>query len=821
MRRTLLLSLFLSGVAVQAFGFSGRTLSPLRFTDDRYGGNHVSIASDGHRFLVVQSDGLDALTIYGRLITPQGTAGVPFFIGVGNFADVFWNGHSYIVILQHQDLYYNNIISAVTIPRNGGGVTSVERVWLDTPPQYSTARFAWNGRRAILNADSKVALLDPDGHPLGKPIKQGSGDYSQIIGTNEGFLASNYGHLQRISDDGVFDPKTTEHPPSFEGVLAHDGNRTVFVYPVAPSQGLLGREIYMANIETDGTVGTPVRLFHSNYYPTDPFAAALVGSRLIVASGEFHGDPYTNSIDTFAWTFDISENGQPSSTAWAIHLTDSQPNDGTHDIAKIACNAEMCAFKFLSNYAGSVRFIAPAQLNSTLRPNEGELPLDIPHALTSQENPSITAGTNGYLTAWNERDESGQLQAMASLIAPDGRPADGSAVTLGKTPFGDPPRVAWGNGQWLVAFSNKAIRIDGQGRKIDAQAFPTGFPTGSSAMAVAWNGSSWLVIGVGQYGALSSVAVHPDGTVGEAHAIFTTTGTNDYYSSESNALVWDGNAYVCVFVVTTESWGTGVQPNEQFLTRLLATRLSADGIPIEPAPSQLSTEVISGSVVSIAHIPGATFIACNLGSDIGLIHVLAGSPLQVSETIRIPRSSLHALVPDDRGGFALLRARRESYVYLDAWEPGSQDVLRLTPGAIAYDEQRTSVLTDRARLACREDDCAVVFEELSPDSHNTPRAQLLFVREFKPTQPPASPRFQLVRNGDYVNVSWDLVPGALGYLVEVAGADEGFHLVDATTAATNDLLFDGTVVTARVRAWNAGGVSTLQTSSPPRRRATR
>lgn len=820
MRRALLV-LFLSGFALQAFGFSGRTLSPLRFTDDRVGGDHVSIASDGHRFLVVQADGLDTLTVYGRLITPQGTAGAPFFIGVGNFANVFWNGHSYIAILQHRDLYYNNIISAATIPRNGGGVTSVERVWLDTPPQYSTVRFAWNGRRAILYADNRFALLDPDGHPLGKPVTQGPGGYTQIIGTNDGFLANNYGHLQRISDDGVVDPKTTEHPPSFAGVLAHDGNRTVFVYPVASSQSSLGREIYMANIGTDGTAGTPVRLFKSNYYSSDPFAVALVGSRLIVASGEFHFGPYTTSIDTFAWVFDISETGQPSSTAWAVPLTSSQPDDGAHDIAQIACNAETCAFKFFLNYSGTVRFIAPAQLNSTLRPSQGELPLYISHALASQENPTLTAGTNGYLAAWNERDESGQQQAMASLIAPDDRPADGSGLALGKTPFTDPPRVAWGSGQWLVAFSNKAIRIDGQGRKIDVQAFPTGFPIGSSAMAVAWNGTSWLVIGTGANGALSSVAVHSDGTVGELHTVFTTNDYYDgYYTSESNVLAWDGNAYVCAFVVTTESWGAGSQPNQQFFTRLLVTRLSADGTPLEPAPSQVSTEVKYRSVVSIAHLPGSTLIAWNLGSDIGLIQVLAGSPLQVSGTVRIPGSCLHALVPDDRGGFALLRSRYESYVYLDAWEPGSLDVLRLTPGAIAYDEQRTSVLTDGARLACREDDCAVVFKELSPDSHNTHRAQLLFVREFKPTQPPASPRFQLVRNGDHVNVSWDLVPDALGYLVEAAGADEGFHLVDATTATTNELLLDGSVVTARVRAWNAGGVSSLQTSSP-RRRATR
>jgi hypothetical protein len=806
------LLLLVLGVALRASAFSGRALSPLRFSDHRVGGDSVSIATDGNRFLVVQTDALSTLTVYGRLITPQGVAGLPFFIGVGQVADVFWNGRAYIVILQTPFASNNKSISAATVPRNGVGVTSVERVWLEAPPSVPVL-VAWNGRRAILSSSDRFALLDADGHPLGKPILRGSGSYTQIIGTNDGFVAvSDYRHLVRIRDDGVVDPKTTDIPDGF-GLLVHDENRTVYVYSGASSTNA-GSDIYMLQIRADGSLGKPIRLFKNNYFDR-PGAVALVGQRLIVGGPEFHGGPYTAALDVFVRAFDIGANGQPTAVTSDVQLTSTGPYDRGRNLVKIACNTGTCAYKFDLYYPGTVRILAHDQLKANVRPNEGELPLDIPHALTEQSNAAIAAGANGYLTAWNERDENGQPQTTVSLIAPDGRHADGPGLRLGKTgPFFDPPRVAWGNDQWLVAFSNKAIRVDAQGRNVDPQAFSTGI---YAAKAVAWSGSSWIVIGEAAEGRLSSVVVRPNGTVGDVHTIFTIS-SDDSYGRGFTALAWGNNGYVLAFRVTTV---TNTCCTQLITDQLLVTRLSEEGIPVEPAPIPVSTAVDYDSVVSIASRPGATLISWSSSPDVVLIEVLPGSPLRLSGApVRLHGSKLHDLAADDRGGFALLCSRNDSLIYTYAWTAGELDILRLTPNAIVYDEQRTSAVTDEARFACREDDCAVVYSELSQDSHNTRRAQVLFARDFKPTPPPASPRVELIRNGDQANVTWDLLPDALGYIVEVtSGIEEGFHLVEATMTGINGMPLESSVISVRVRAWNAGGVSPATTVSPVRRRA--
>ena len=832
-RRLSLLIPILLGIALHASAFSGRTLSPLRFRDQRIDYS-ASIATDGQSFLVVGVYGWFPYSIYGRIITAQGVSGKPFFISPGDHAEAVWNGHAYLVIVQDAD--YS--VDVVTISRSGGGVVSVEHVWEDTPAHRQWLAVGWNGRRVILTSNDtpqdqtgghgRIQILDGDGHPLGKPVAQafGSGDLAPIFSTSDGFIAVNFGfyetHLERISDNGVIDPKPVIVPPT-PGVVVQDGKRNLYFYAMFKTGKLM--DVFLQVVDVNGAAGPPQLLFTTLSVSTSKsLSAALVGSRLLVSYGEFRATDVPALNAAFVHVFEVGKDGTLTAVGSPIQLTTK--SDNTYQgrfVSRIVCNAQTCAYWLAGDYPSALRVIPTAELAST-RPDEGEVVLEVDNAVNQQTQPVIAAGDDGYLAAWNEHDATDHWQAITARVNADGQTIQRNGLRMPNSKQSE-LSVAWGNGQWLVAFGNQAIRVDAAGNAVDAQPFPTGV---GRTMAVAWSGSSWLVAGVLPNGHLSAVEVRTEGSVGVLQTVFRSADYDPSLVSDC-ALVWDGSGYFLPFITGYYSSQGGAYGFHD--GRVYATRLSDQGVPIQPVPLLLSTKVGGESVVCAVSRGGTTHVAWSTydgstsgrqSTDTFILELSATSPLRVNGVPgRIGGGVLQSLTSDGHGGYRLIRSVSDPYA-IRYYFYGVLDVLLLTPGVFVYGERQTSIAAERADVACRDDDCAVVVGALSHDNQNQERAELLFVRELTPTQPPATPQIHVARTGGGVEVWWDRIPDALGYLVEAADAGEGFHVVDATTRDGTGMLVESAAVTVRVKAWNYGGLSpatTMSVPSPPRRRA--
>ena len=810
-RKVPVVLLLLAGVAIDAAAFSGRALSPLRFTDRVSADGGVSIASDGSDFLVVSVAfnvsfpyGTSGTAIFGRFVTSAGVAGSPFYVGAGFNPKAFWTGHHYLVLFQGA-----GGLAVATIPRDGHGAVSTTTV--TTPyltPSLGIA--AWNGRRIMLFYSSKwdvfgldtTLFLDADGRPVGLPslLQQPISEPSMVIGDGDGFMILNSeyfqdGYLGRIrrfrEQDAVLGrivPQFTTTVP-YKGTLATDGTRVLYIYPLYlyPVHGSdTRREWHSISIGADGTAGVPSPTLFTNDWEFG-LDAAFSGSRLIIAAIDY--DRIGRERNPFARVFDVDAGGKPGA-ATSVQLTSDSYG------VRVFCNARACVFTFDISRQ-TVRVVPAEAINPTLRPNEGEIRLDVDDAVSAQVQTAIAAGANGYLAAWNER-ENGQWQVVASPVAADGRTSEGPATFLGKTDAA--PAVMGGTGFWLVAFSDKASRLSADGYRLE-ETVSTGLGT---AMAAAWNGSSGLLVGVDQDNKITSsryvlsAVVRADGSVGDVHTVFTAPAGDVIGSC---ALTRDGNGYVLAFSVATYHAIPNGPPSPSY--RVYASRLSADGFPRTGASSDCRSRCrflrglhrFGKGPTLLGSIERYQF------STIRIARLSDAGPLRILGIQYLNGRVLKSLASDGHLGFTL--ACLEIYR-----TPVTLSVLHLSLNGVVTEEQQTAVTAIDPAVACRYDDCAVVFSEYSSESHDTNRAQLLMLRELKPAQPPQSPRrVQLLRNGAASSVVWDLIPDALGYLVEAAGSDGGFRLIAATTADTRAFPLDPGTVSVRVTAWNAAGRS--------------
>ncbi len=78
----------------------------------------------------------------------------------------------------------------------------------------------------------------------------------------------------------------------------------------------------------------------------------------------------------------------------------------------------------------------------------GEHPIFL--SMSSQEQPAVAGGPDGYLAVWREEDGSGGWSLRARGLDPEGAPAGGEALTLPAVPFGSPYHVASAGSDYLV-----------------------------------------------------------------------------------------------------------------------------------------------------------------------------------------------------------------------------------------------------------------------------------------------------------------------------------------------------------------------------------
>jgi hypothetical protein len=183
-------------------------------------------------------------------------------------------------------------------------------------------------------------------------------------------------------------------------------------------------------------------------------------------------------------------------------------------------------------------------------------------------------------------------------------------------------RVARGGDGFLVAWSDRraslasagpesgvdvfALRLDANGQRVDTTPILLGSAAGDDmSPRVAWNGTSWLVTWTSQAPYASSFSsaivgrrVSPAGVALDPAPFFVLGEPNTLVAS--HALDSDGSQWVAITGGSTSG-----------MSGVLAARISAQGVVLDPVPIQLMPPSSFGGNYSIAHAQGVHLVAWN------------------------------------------------------------------------------------------------------------------------------------------------------------------------------------------------------------------
>lgn len=572
--------------------------------------NGQRIASNGSLALCAWNDNgavvasrIDAngtpIDVPGRVIAEQ-----------HSLADVFWNGDAFVVVASDYDTQFVFVTPEGSIAKRVALPPSLGTYATNTNEGASTRVLllpfdAWTPNATLLDANAEVVKKGSNA--------AGSFNQSALAAWNgESFLVVRsisllprtlYCLSERLDRDGnVLSSEMTAVPFAYTQNRALAGNARGGGFALFD-----GRTMY--RLDARGVaIGGPVTV-------QAPVAAESSVTRVFA----------TKTDDGFA-------------ASWGVNLTSGRAqtfisrNGGTpevtHDWPGWVSSAVMNSSTDLR--AAAFRSFDPAVDDVFVQKENGEPRLASAGA-PMQTNVAIAAGSNGFLAAWTEAGESGS-RLMARLFSQFGEP-QGDVVEVAQTT--SVPRVVFAGGAYLIVWSGGARRLDAvTGEWID----PTPFVLDRVA-GLGTDGQNALAITVDFCASpgVRCIAAQRIAMRGNPldSALLPITNTISSGGTSAVALGWNGSEYLLAwyggdFICPT----CGTPP-----PRLAALRLHADGSRIDATPHLLGSNALGNPSVVwdgaqwVVAWPGrsgnagVTFISREgaIGSDTEIVPSTAGA----------------------------------------------------------------------------------------------------------------------------------------------------------------------------------------------------
>ncbi len=837
-RRLGLVVLLASLASVQAFAFRARPVSDLRF-DDRPGLSTSAAASDGSDFLLLGSTGpaLFLSRATDRVFTQRVVNGVPTgpqtIIGSGDGGQIFWTGSHYLVSWQNDSGFF-----VAPVSREGS--------LLSTPATPVTtagrAILAVNTLSAIVvsqvayQSPWKAQRLDLMGHPDGSLFQLPSpapndGTLDDIAPAGDGYALAFSGWtntwLLRIRSDGT--PVTT-NPTLIEGpyvghadsyhservVVSSSGSDAVILIEGVQYQA--DTKLKTAVVDATGNVKRDPQVIYTMAGNRSLYPAAMRwdGAEHVVALGVSH-DPTGNFSDVDPALLRISSSGdRMGDLAYLVTMPRRQVPDA------LAWNGHdfLVSWYDVTNQDSFGEWLATMPL-ATMTAGKSQA---VGRSLNNQSNVTVGAMNGQYLVAWIETT-AGARTVRASRLDAAGNYLDGAGIIVSTTSsplrYGPGPTLSIdtdGN-NWFVAVADGLVRgtlISKDGVNLGTRALGGGYEA-----AVRWNGSNYYVVYNGD-GSLYSVVASRDGTVTTRNTLAasqsgTTAAGSWSLSYQSPALAILNGECLVTFAAHDYHYYIGTPGGSADIITATGARLDATGALRDPSPFTISADTWPGRD-AVATDGERYLVVWSQGPDLTGAFVSAGASPQTGPPFLIDRQASSPAVAYDGHDFVVTwrRSLQQSAGVARIDRNGAVSMLsmRLDPSELGSDTPDVAASATMPAL--------VAFDHRLNEYDGASRTAVLFATEV-PTSPgatvPNAPGIldAFRTDADGILARFQPMSGALGVSLELRLADGTYRQIGvaaggATTVRGSLAGLAGSF--ARLRAWNAAGLSIASNDVP-------
>ena len=449
---------------------------------DRY---QPSVATDGTDFLVLWQDGAgyERGAVFAARVRADGTVLDPTGLRVNadargaSMPRAAWGGGVWLVVWHDDNGYdvWGRRLSAAGALLDPAPLLLVGEYsyQFDPVPAFDGTNFlvAWRDYRSGSQWDVYATRVAPSGALVdADPFRISTGPrnehYPALACTTglclvawdddrnqtEGDIA-----VARVQGGTVLDPGGIVLAPGPAGQgwpsVAFDGQQFLVAWEESPA--LNASDIKAARVETDGGVLDP-----------GGFDVAATGDRETGPEVSFDGANFVVFLRN-----DSAGRGQILRVSPQAAVLDAPARDLDNYFMKYdyaVASAPGTTLAVWMTHSASRYRLRGARYDTQLAPLEdGGFPLTL--AASNQHDPAVATNGTDFLVAWYDtRDEVGDVYAARVSAAGQVLDATGIPIGAGAGPQGS-PAVAWGGGNYLVAYESQSTSWDVLGRRVSAE----------------------------------------------------------------------------------------------------------------------------------------------------------------------------------------------------------------------------------------------------------------------------------------------------------------------------------------------------------------